>query len=100
MTSDQELRTMLEGTAAFDPAFRVQVLGRICTRARRRASIRRAAIWMTTFVLLGVLAKPLVPSESGAPALEAIVMALSLVTTVLLATNGSNRMPPWLSRIF
>lgn len=87
MTTDQELRTMLEGTASFDPAFRVQVLGRICARARRRTSIRRAAFWVVICSLLGVLAQPLVPAEDGAPAFETVVMTLSLVAAMLLVAT-------------
>ncbi len=95
MTTDQELRTMLEGTASFDPAFRVQVLSRICTRARRRVIMRRGAVWVFGFALLGVLAGPLVPSEAGAPALESVVMTLSLVVSVLFVTSGLVRTPQW-----
>lgn len=87
MTTDQELRTMLEGSASFDPAFRVQVLGRICTRARRRVSIRRAAFWVVACSLLGVFAQPLVPTEGGAPAFETVVMTLSLVVATLLVAT-------------
>lgn len=99
MTTDEELRGMLEGTTAIDPAFRVQVIGRICARARRRVALRRAAVWVIAFALLGVLAKPLVPSETGAPELEAVVMSLSLVATVLIASIGANRLTQWLPRI-
>ena len=98
MTTDQELRAMLEGKAAFDPAFRVQVLGRICARANRRASTRRAAFWIIACSLLGVLAQPFVPAESGAPAFEAVVMTVSLVASMLLVASRPNRVPQWLRR--
>ena len=97
MTSDRELRAMLESSASFDPAFRVRVLGRICARARHRASIRRAAFWIVACSLLGVFAQPLVPAESGAPAFEAVVMTVSLVAAMLLVASP-NGMQRWLRK--
>lgn len=84
MTRDQDLRRSLEGTAAFDPAFRVQVLNRICTRASRRASLGRAAFWIVSCSLLGVLAQPLMPAETGVPAIETVVMTLSFAATIVV----------------
>lgn len=97
MISDRELRAMLEGSASFDPAFRVQVLSRICARASRRASIRRAAFWIIACSLLGVFAQPFVPAESGAPAFEAVVMTVSLFASMLLVARP-NGMRQWLQR--
>jgi hypothetical protein len=87
---------MLEGNAPFDPAFRVHVLGRICARARRRASLRRAAFWITVCTVLGVFAQPLVPADTGAPGFEAIAMTVSLVAAMLLVASRPNRLPQWL----
>lgn len=89
MTSDQELRVMLQGTASFDPAFRVQVLSRICARARRRKSVMRAGFWIAATSLLGIFAQPLVPAESGIPAFESVVMTLSFVLAVVVVARPS-----------
>ena len=69
--------------------------------------MRRGAVWVFGFALLGVLAGPLVPSEAGAPALESVVMTLSLVVSVLpfcvsaeAATDFSALVAVLLFRIF
>lgn len=87
MTTDQDLSAHLAQPATFDSAFRVAVLNRICTRARRRHALRRAALWIGSSMLAGLIAQTVTPT-TGDPALEAAAMALSLVGFAMLLTTG------------
>lgn len=100
---DTEFRAALEGTAtAFDPAFRVRVMQRICERARRRAMLRRTVLWVAAGIATGFAAKSLTPPESGIPSFEIVVMTVSIGAAALVlatrtATNASVA-AQWLQR--
>ena len=85
---DAELRAALDGASiALDPTFRMRVLERICTRARRHAMLRRAVLWISVGVGTGFAAQSLTPPESGLPSLEIVVMTASIgAMTLMLAT--------------
>lgn len=98
---DTELRAALEGTStAFDPAFRVRVMQRICERARRRAMLQRAALWIAAGIGTGFAAQSLTPPESGIPSAEIIAMTASIGATALmlaaLTATGAGGVARWL----
>jgi hypothetical protein len=100
---DTELRAALEGaTLSLDPAFRVRVMQRICERARRRAQLRRAAVWIAAGIGTGFAAQTLTPPETGAPTIEIIAMTVSIgASTLMLATltaAGAGGAARWLER--
>lgn len=87
MTSDGDIRAALDGGTAFDPAFRVRVLQRICERARRRTAAQSAMSWIAAGVALGLMAQALTPADIGAPGLEAVVMTVSLGAAAMLLAS-------------
>lgn len=56
MTDDRDMAELLgEAPRTPDPGFRVDVLGRVASRARRRAAFDRAWKQVVTFTLIGAL---------------------------------------------
>lgn len=54
MTDDRDMAELLgEAPRTPDPGFRVDVLGRVAARARRRAALDRAGKQIVTFTLIG-----------------------------------------------
>lgn len=100
---DTELRAALEGATTFDTAFRVRVIQRICERARRRAMLQRAALWIAAGIGTGFAAQLLTPPETGIPSAELIAMTASIGAAALaLATLTAARADAavrWLERI-
>jgi hypothetical protein len=100
---DTEARAALEGTAAaFDPAFRVRVMQRICERARRRAILQRTTIWIAAGIGTGFAAQMLTPPKTGVPSAEIIAMTASIgAAALMLATMtaaGASGAAQWLQR--
>jgi hypothetical protein len=56
MTDDRDMAELLgEAPKTPDPGFRVDVLGRVAARARRRAALERAWKQIVTFTLIGAV---------------------------------------------
>jgi hypothetical protein len=80
MNEDRELADLLgDAPKTPDPGFRIDVLGRVADRARRRASLERAWKQIVTFTLIGAF----FPVARALGISETLVQPLLLVGAVL-----------------
>lgn len=81
MTDDREMAELLgEASKTPDPGFRIDVLGRVAARARRRAAFDRAWKQIVTFTLIGAC----FPAARALGVTSEVVQPLLLVGAVLV----------------